>query len=151
MISRILTHHSKRFLTVTVVSNTKLRLQNLLPWDLSNYSDWSLCLVFCYFHASSCNLHGLIPQDNFILLYMGWCIQSYRIQIYATACQKNPQHSLAFFLPVSDQLPLAFPLWLSFKPLSFISSLFDPHILPICQRKEGTEVYAFKQLNSCPP
>ena len=86
----------------------------------------------------------MIPQDNFTLLYMGCCIQSYRIQIYATACQKNPQHSLACFLSVSDQLPLSFLLWLSFKPLSFSSSLFDPHILPICQKKGGDRSIYFQ-------
>lgn len=136
-----------------MVSDTKLRFRIFFPETSQITLTGIFCLfVFCcYFHVSSCNLHGLIPQDNFILLYMGCYIQSYRIQIYATACQKNPQHSLALFLPVSDQLPLSFPLWLSFKPLSSNSTLLDPHILPICQRKEGTEGYTFKQLTSYPP
>lgn len=73
---------------------------------------------------------------------MGCCIQPYRIQIYATACQKNPQRSLACFLPVSDRLPLSFLLWLSFKPLSFISSLFDPpHSFHLSKKGGDRSIY----------
>lgn len=87
-----------------MVSNTDIRLQNLLSLGLSNYSPWYLLFFFSLviFLHLFCGIYGLVPQ-SFTHTYVGCWVPSH---IHEIICQVGPRCSLAFLLPASAQLPL---------------------------------------------